>query len=267
MIRVPARDLPRPVAEKLASWQREIDALPDHAARVPAAQRLFSSRNRADNPTFAEIRRTLAALASGAQRCMYCEDSCADEVEHIRPKHLYPDAVFVWANYLYACGPCNGPKGSRYPLLVDGNVQVPNGTSAPPPGTHLLIDPRREDPCEFLVVDILNTFSITPRYGLDPVARLRASETITLLRLNREVLCTSRRHAYLTYRALLAQYVQWSDAGRPDVDLDRAANEIRRMAHPTVWHEMQRLHTRIPELHSLFVRAPEALDWRWTPPD
>lgn len=266
MIRLPARDLPGPVAEKLATWQRELDALPDHAARVLAAKHRFRLSNRADNPTFAEVRRTLASLTSN-QRCMYCEDSCADEIEHIRPKRLYPEATFVWTNYLHACGPCNSPKGSRYPLLVDGQLHLPDGTASPPPGIHLLIDPRNEDPCEFLSVDLLGTFRITPRRSLDSLAAHRASETIDLLRLNREVLCTSRRHAYLSYRALLAQYIAWSAADRPDTELERAADEIRRMAHPTVWHEMQRLQSKISELNALFVRAPEALEWRWTPPD
>lgn len=96
------------------------------------------------------------ALTSN-QRCMYCEDSCADEVEHIRPKHLYPETTFVWTNYLYACGPCNGPKSPRYPLLVDGQVNLPDGKSPPSPGIDVLIDPRRDDPCEFLSVDLLGS--------------------------------------------------------------------------------------------------------------
>jgi hypothetical protein len=35
-----------------------------------------------------------------------------DEAEHINPKDLYLERVFDWANYLYACGPCNGPKSN-----------------------------------------------------------------------------------------------------------------------------------------------------------
>ena len=199
---------------------------------------------------------------------MYCEDSYADEVEHIRPKHLYPEAVFAWPNYLYTCGPCNGPKDSRYPLIVDGAVHYPGDVhSLPTSALHALIDPRHEDPCESFVVDITGTFEIHPRGKLDPLAALRARETIDLLRLNRPMLCTSRRNAYASYWSLLALYVHWSDAERPDVDLERIADEICRMAHPTVWHEMKRQNQRIPDLHALFVRAPEALEWRWTPPD
>ena len=48
---------------------------------------------------------------------MYCEDSVGDEVEHHRPKNLYPDHTFLWDNYLYACGPCNGPKNNRFAVF------------------------------------------------------------------------------------------------------------------------------------------------------
>ena len=33
-------------------------------------------------------------MCAGAKRCMYCEDSAADEVEHHLPKNLYPEFVF-----------------------------------------------------------------------------------------------------------------------------------------------------------------------------
>jgi hypothetical protein len=33
------------------------------------------------------------------------------------------------------------------------------------------------------------------------------------------------------------------------------------MGHPTVWHEMKRQGSFIPELQPLFDRAPEALRW------
>lgn len=35
---------------------------------------------------FADVRRVLDEMCSGPRRCGYCEDSCADEIEHIRPK-------------------------------------------------------------------------------------------------------------------------------------------------------------------------------------
>ena len=34
-------------------------------------------------------------MSRGPNRCMYCEDSCADEIEHFRPKDLRLDKIAV----------------------------------------------------------------------------------------------------------------------------------------------------------------------------
>src|SRR5690242_8446909 len=101
MIRLPEADLSVAAEQALTRWQKEIDDLPDYPTRVEAASKRFSARNRQDNPVFAEVREALTRMCCGAQRCAYCEDSAADEVEHIRPKNLYPEAVFLWQNYAY----------------------------------------------------------------------------------------------------------------------------------------------------------------------
>lgn len=115
MLKTPSEKLEHRVTETLRKYQREVDAETVFERQIELAAELFSKRNRATNPTFREIRRTLAKMCCGAIRCMYCEDSRADEVEHHRPKNLYPSEAFVWENYLYACGTCNAPKnnGSR----------------------------------------------------------------------------------------------------------------------------------------------------------
>src|SRR5437867_3043275 len=109
MIRLPSVLLPPLALQSLQGYQREIDMVRDYAKRVEAAERLFKSRNKTSNNTFRAVRLKLHEMCSGARRCCYCEDSFADEVEHVRPKSLYPEHVFVWENYLYSCGPCNGP--------------------------------------------------------------------------------------------------------------------------------------------------------------
>jgi hypothetical protein len=98
---------------------------------------------------------------------MYCEDAPADEVEHHSPKDLYPELVFTWRNYLYACGPCNGPKNNRFAVMdpADGrliDVSRPRGAPVIPPaqGTLALLDPRRDDPMAFLMLDLRDTFHL-----------------------------------------------------------------------------------------------------------
>src|ERR1700691_3879898 len=110
-----------------------VDAEPDFARRVQLATAKFKQFNRQGNAAFQHVRHTLTLMCAGAKRCMYCEDSAADEVEHHRPKNLYPEYVFAWENYLYACGPCNGPKKNRFAVFAaDGSiVDVTRGHNRP----------------------------------------------------------------------------------------------------------------------------------------
>jgi uncharacterized protein (TIGR02646 family) len=207
-------------------------------------------------------------MCSGARRCAYCEDSAADEVEHIYPKHFYPDRVFVWRNYVYACGPCNGPKGSRFSVFIaDTGSQVEltrsqNTLSPPPIGLPGLIDPRIENPEQFLALELRDTFYFVERATIGTLDYERAKYTIKILGLNeREFLPAARRSAYRDYRAHLSQYLAVRDNGGDAAELTRLAAEIRTRQHPTVWSEMKRQHTHLPNLASLFAAVPEALNW------
>lgn len=91
MIRLPDIQLHHTAAAKLGTWQAELDAEPAYSERVTKAAALFKSRNRKGNVTFGRVRDALTLMCAGARRCAYCEDSAADEVEHVRPKDLYPE--------------------------------------------------------------------------------------------------------------------------------------------------------------------------------
>ncbi len=118
MLRLLNVDLPAEAAARLRGYQGEVDAEPTYPKQVAAADTLFSSRNRCSNRTFKVVRAKLFEMCGGVRRCGYCEDSMADEVEHIWPKSLYPERVFSWQNYLYACGPCNGPKNNDFKVFA-----------------------------------------------------------------------------------------------------------------------------------------------------
>ncbi|WP_205525408.1 hypothetical protein [Pyxidicoccus trucidator] len=268
MIKLPDIPLPTTAARQLMSWQAEVDALASHTARVEAAKRIFKQRNTPRNRTFAEVRRQLTAMCSGAQRCGYCEDSAADEVEHIRPKDLYPELVFAWRNYLYACGPCNGPKNnqfavfpgwSRKPVEVSSSSRVPS--RPPPKGEPALIDPRGEDPMAFLVLDLQGTFMFEPMDTRGTRDYERADYTRRILRLNRELLTVARAEAFGSYRARLAEYITLREGGASRAALQRRIEAIQLAAHPTVWWEMKRQQRQHRELRALFSEAPEALSW------
>lgn len=269
MIRLPDAPLPGDTLASLAEYQREVDALPDYPARVARAKTQFGSLNKKSNKTFESVKATLTGMCSGARRCAYCEDSVGDEVEHIRPKTLYPELVFVWTNYLYACGSCNGPKNNHFAVFEEGTgaltsvARARNAPVVPPiPGKAAFIDPRSEDPTGYLSLDLADTFWFIPRAKLGTVEHARADYTIRTLQLNtREWLPRARRAAYLDYLAHLKGYVRDKAQGLPQVHLDRLVEHIQGRQHPTVWFEMKRQHALLPELTLLFAKAPEALTW------
>ena len=253
-------------ARGLRKYQEKVDSAGPYAGRMEAGKRLFSHYNRRKDPVFRVVRERLADMCSGARRCSYCEDSAGDEIEHVKPKDLYPDRVFVWENYLLACGPCNGGKNNRFSVIRDGrlvDVTRPRGAPARRPGGGVPapINPRDEDPLSFLDLAIVDTFMFLPREGLPDVDELRADYTIDVLKLNREVLLVARREAYGAYRARLHEYRGRRDVGGSEAELGLLRDAIRTSAHPTVWREMQRQWEHLDELHTLFEEVPEALTW------
>jgi uncharacterized protein (TIGR02646 family) len=268
MVRLVEVELPSEALDQLAAWQSQIDAEQDFAERVRQADSAFRSHNHKRDSTFEAVKSSLTAMCSGARRCAYCEDSAADEVEHIRPKNLYPETVFVWANYVYACGPCNGPKGSKFAVFAADTgefIEIKPDPAAPTPpcdGEPVLLSPRADDALEFLELDLDGTFLFQPAHGLGERDRQRADYTLKLLRLNcRDELQRARGEAFGDYRARLKEYVDAKIASAPAQQLDRLAKALRRKNHPTVWQEMKRQRADLPELRALFEQAPEALDW------
>lgn len=269
MIKLNPLDLDPLPASFLRRWQREIDSMSSYAERVQVGKDKFKSRNHNRNATFNHVREVLGKMCQGARRCAYCEDSVADEIEHIQPKDIYPNLVFSWDNYLYACGPCNGPKNNQFSVLAGREPRLVNVTRAkdepvvpPVKGVPVLINPRAEDPLHFLFLDLLNTFAFTPRTGISPVDAIRADYTIGVLRLNdRDYLVNARRTAFGNYRARLVEYINEKTSGASQNDLRRRQSELLKVGHQTVWREMQRQQASYPALAALFAAAPEALVW------
>jgi len=268
MIRLPAILFPGDARKALRTYQQEVDAVPAYADRVEAADRLFHRRNKSSNPVFRAVRATLSKMCAGARRCCYCEDSLADEVEHIRPKNLYPGSAFRWSNYLYACGPCNGPKNNQYAVLscktnklIDVTRRSKDPVRPPKAGIQALIDPRRENPQEFMELDLIDTFFFVPTADDGTQEYLRAEYTIGVLRLNRDLLPVARKNAFGSYKARLHEYMVKKTDGTDEKVLTILARGIRTLEHPSVWVEMKRQRVLHPELTKLFADTPEALDW------
>lgn len=176
--------------------------------------------------------------------------------------------MFVWPNYAYACGPCNGPKGVSFAVFTAGpgsKVEIKRSADAPSPppaGVPGLIDPRVEDATRLLALDLRDTFYFVERAAPGTLDHERARYTIEILGLNkREYLRLARLAAYRDYCAHLTQYLVVRNGGGDEAELQRLATEIQIRQHPTVWSEMRRQHASLPILAPLFAAVPEALTW------
>ena len=265
MVHLPDPGLDPDATRSLNEYQKQVDAAGSYEDRVASAKAWFSRRNKHSNRTFRKVRESLTRMCSGAQRCVYCEDSVGDEVEHIQPKDLYPCLVFVWANYVYACGRCNGGKSNKFAVISGDRVvdvtRSRGGPVVPPePGAPAFLNPRVEDPLGFLALDLEGTFMVLSRDDLPTIARKRTEFTIETLKLNRDVLLEARRTAFGSYRARLHEYVSMRDVATAE-ELGRLVDGLRAMPHVTVWAEMKRQCSFVPDLDQLFSSAPEALGW------
>lgn len=278
MLRIADRELDAQSVKVLDTLQNGIDAIGDYPGRVAAAKRAWDGKtgSQAKAAAFASVRKTLGLMCIGSIRCAYCEDSLADEVEHIQPKNLFPQFSFRWSNYLFACGPCNGPKSNRYGTL-DGNqvtefIRHKNGPVVPPPtGQSGFINPRIEDPYEFLEMDlggvapdgmvIEGTFTLLPRENLEDSDKARAEFTITVLDLNREPIRKARENAFSGFTSRMFKYVTRKEAGAPEEELQEMRRGLLEAPHLSVFEDMRRQRGHLPEIADLIARAPEMLDW------
>lgn len=257
----------------LAKKQAKINALPNFADRVALAKSSWKSKKR-DSTAFTEIVAKLETISPGPIRCVYCEDSRADEIEHIDPKNFFPGKTFVWENYCYACGPCNGPKNDQCAVYRTVDNQKVNHDAfvngQPPVGTSVLINPRTENPMDFLKLS-LQEFVFRP-LNTDPTTRShkRALYTIDILSLNeRDELVEQRENHFTTFASLLKNYAESLGDVNSATQRVNWKKSIIRLPHRTVWKEIQRQYTDLnpdgtfvfPDLHSYFTAAPEALNW------
>jgi len=250
---------------RLTVLRGQVDAAGDYGQQVSQAKRRWDAK---PARVFATVREKLTEMCSGVRRCCYCEDSLADEVEHIRPKDLDPEVAFHWENYVFACGPCNGPKNNQFAVLDATGQRITvtrkrRAPVAPPtPGDPALINPREEDAELLLELDLVDTFQFVPRPGLSGRELERANYTYEMLFRDREDMMLARVAAYRDYLAHLRGYSKRRDEGASANELRLLREDLLPRQHPSVWRAMQRQPDRRPELAQAFIEAPEALDWK-----
>lgn len=78
-----------------------------------------------------------ALMSESHSKCIYCESKMKHvdhgEIEHIKPKSLFPQDIFDWNNLGFVCSVCNNTKSDKH------------DTSIP------IVNPFVDDPSAFLV--------------------------------------------------------------------------------------------------------------------
>jgi uncharacterized protein (TIGR02646 family) len=196
------RRLSRPALDEapegwLKARQAELDAARAAGVSPDVGERWEKHRRALDQNGVLDA---LQRMVGPRERCVWCADSRAADVEHYRPKARYPEAVFVWENLLWACSPCNRKKGAQFPVAEDG---------AP-----LLLDPTRQDPWDHLVFEP-DTGQFVPR--LDPTTGAQDPVGLTtispkLLPLNVEAITLGRRRAWRALCEAVGDFLARPDA-------------------------------------------------------
>jgi hypothetical protein len=182
--------------------ERRTDAVSAAVDRVERARRFWRANA---NLAYTQIRAALKSMATGIERCMYCEDSAGTDIDHFWPLALYPERAFEWTNYLLACSHCNSnQKRDQFPVDLLGDA--------------LLIDPTSMDPKVHLV--------LAPTTGEFAHKTVQGGESIRVFGLNRRTLSQGRLDAWSALGVLIRAYA----AARDDANVARA-DEILGVIH------------------------------------
>jgi len=219
MIRINRLVEPQILQKKQSEWRDELCAdlknyyqsiqnekkQPQPSRRKPTAK---SSRYAHD-----QVKQQLAAMFG--KKCAFCESVITvvsyRNVEHFRPKNIYPKLAYKWENLLFSCTVCNtGHKKLQFPLLDEGTptLDVNNPCKLDDSDSNTLIDPTYDEPSEYFTFEEEQIISLNER----------AEITVEVCGLNRGELLDDRREwlgviETTAYAIILAQ-----DAG--DIDAE-----------------------------------------------
>jgi uncharacterized protein (TIGR02646 family) len=140
---------------------------------------------------------------------MFCSGSESSQVEHYRPKAMYPEQTFDWGNLLWACGICNQAKGSQF----DERRRI--------------YEPMAEDPWQLFFLDEFGNL----RARIDPSTGdyfVRAVATMKTLALDREPLQHARQHRYRSLCKTAKELVDLHAVGQRTVlELQERVQELK----------------------------------------
>jgi uncharacterized protein (TIGR02646 family) len=253
---------------KLVELQNKLDLISEIAEKITESENLW--KNKISNKEFKEIRKELAQMSFGNNRCCYCEDALAYTIEHFYPKAVYPEKTFIWDNYLYICGECNSNKNAKFPIFInEEKTHINFATVDNKNESYVLLNPRFDNPLNFIWLDLETFVFVADELDNQTTRYLRASNTLEVLNLDSEeraeTLRNQRRIAFKNYANMVEVYKTHKEKCETKVEIDANEQEfknyIQEMSHPTVWEEMKRQCKFYPFLQKLFEDCKEVLAW------
>ncbi|WP_428664060.1 HNH endonuclease [Runella sp.] len=289
MIQLASNDLDKDVQQELDNLQFKVDNELTFAKKVEKAQSLWNSKGGVKGKqAFEKITTRLYGLCVSEGICNYCEQSEANDVEHIYPKSFFPDKAFQWENYLLACKQCNsGYKLDKCHVLdADNELIVVNRGTEPLSKIGAFINPRTENPNEFMILNLM-TFKFDTIPGLSKRDINKVKSTLEILELNkRDPLLVTRKSAARYYYEMLERLVRILEVltieelqnlltpcdDRFDLTqpLESIKDEIKisykksigNHQHPSVWYSIKMIESKVnTKWKKLFDKIPEALTW------
>ena len=283
MILLNSRDIEQDLIGLLQAAQLKIDSEVSFRDKTEKAKSLWKNKNREE---FDRIREHLNTISVSEGLCNYCENNEAIDIEHIWPKSFFPGKCFIWVNYLLACKKCNTHhKLDRFAIFINGNVYVLPRKTEPANFDSVMIDPRSENPLDYLTLDIKEKTLLFVPSSVDTSSReyKRAQYTIDLLDLNRERLAKARLKKAKWYLNQLKKYnrikqsTNISDIKNEFSELDMIEGEnlndikqnslniikieITSSSHITVWEELKRQKDHLKNTKREFSLSLEAMNW------
>jgi len=153
---------------------RRRGALCDSTETARQLWRSFRSSASA-TPLVSEMER----MAGPRNRCFYCSDSRAADVDHYNPISRDYTATWHWPNLLWVCPECNRKK----------NLQFPTADDQP-----LLIDPTAVDPWSRVTLDV-GTGMLAARFRGEVPDRSGEATLEVLDILNQESVAEGRKNS------------------------------------------------------------------------
>jgi hypothetical protein len=211
-----------------------------------------------------------AVYAMHGRVCAYCQRLASDsrgDVEHYRPKSVYPWLMYDFANYLLGCRVCNsnrksnafplapGARAIRFKARMGSDAQFLRQALARE--KRLLLDPADDPVEEWLDVDYsdpLCPIKATPASASDRQGKLRVPKTIEFFGLNTIPELIDDRFTHVNAALNLLEELRDGNASRAD-DLRKLANRFQ----PHGWAIRRTLAALAPDLTLTSVEE----DLRW----